>query len=1033
MRVVYALRGVMRYLSIERIGPFVLDFENRRLLKDGAEMRIRPKTFDVLALLVRAHGKVVLKEDLLRTVWPDVHVSDTVLKVCIRELRQLFAEDIRNPRYIATAHSRGYRFLAPVESESDPGSDNNAQDHPEDAAYDAPTRAIRPFIGRKPELQRLMDAFAQACAGYRTTMFVVGEAGIGKSWLATALIKKIASMAKRHENPWILQGQCFEQHGLTEAYQPILDAIARLDGDLPGLVLGEHLAKHAPSLLAQLPSLQRPGDAERLSRQTLGASPGRVVREAIAFFEALSRMTPLVLIFEDLHFADEMSLDLLTALCKRSDPARLCVLFFCRTNYPGAAASGLSRMRHELVAYSHCSELKLGALERSEVRAYMEQLFPQATFVPELGEQLFLSTKGHPLFLAMQVESLVLQGHITQDENKDVWICKSDLLNSPLDVADSIRSLILGQADTLPSAELQVLEAMSVAGEWFTAEHGAAMLHWPALELESIAENLLRHGLFAIREWLEGPGTDRTISYRLRHGLQQSALYERIAPMRRANLHLRLAEALEQGPFQDLDSITSVLVQHFEQGKAFRRAAQWLHRLAQVDWRRFSKSTAIGYLERAVDLLSQEKQRHDLALETEIYMSLAHIRGSMGDIPNAVQTTLKLKELAAKHGDIDTEVRALHELIMYHWQDAPQSVALAKESVRRAEEGASTLTCLMAYGYLSLSRALLHRCVPDDPAAVEEGLQASAQSGSLWAKLGYHGLVMVVYLNTNPQIALKIAQGMKTDALSLGMESHYASAVSGVLIARLRLAQWEGLSTALCEFEEECKRWDNQGAAFNIHLVRSMYLFEARDFQAALHQHEASLPKMRHLLPPPYIGHLMVRVARCRLELLDVQSAEELYAQAPSVEKAFFWYLADAFELESGVEFALRKGDFDRAERYIQLLHEQAWGYKDEDWLLRCRTLRLKLYAHQTRWSEAEREIETAAAEPLETWHVAAWNFHETAARIFLSQRKENEAQQHLEFRDAAVNRLLAQVHDQPGIYGALIKAKNRALAPFPT
>ncbi len=1023
----------MRYLSVERIGPFVLDYENRRLLKDGVELRIRPKTFEVLSILVRAHGKVVLKEDLLRTVWPDVHVSDTVLKVCIRELRQLFAEDIRNPRYIATAHSRGYRFLAPVDSESDPGSDNNALDHPEDAAYDAPSRVTRPFIGRKPELQRLMDAFAQACAGHRSTMFVVGEAGIGKSWLATALMKKIASMAKRHENPWILQGQCFEQHGLTEAYQPILDAIARLDGDLPGLVLGEHLAKHAPSLLAQLPSLQRPGDAERLSRQTLGASPGRVVREAIAFFDALSRMAPLVLIIEDLHFADEMSLDLLMALCKRSDPARLCALFFCRPNPSSATAPGLSRMRHELVAYSHCSELRLGAFELQEVRAYLEMLFSRSAFVPALGEQLFSSTQGHPLFLAMQVESLVLQGYITQDEKTGIWICKSDLLGSPLEMAESIRSLILGQADALPSAELEVLEAMSIAGEWFSAEHGAAMLNCPVLELESTAERLVRHGLFTVREWLEGPGTDRTSAYRLRHGLQRYALYERIAPARRASLHLRLAEALEQGPFRGLDALAAVLAHHFEQGKAFRRAAQWLYQLALIDWRRFSRSTAIEHLKRAIELLSHEKQGPDLALETEIYRALAHASALTVDIPHTLQTLLQLKNLALMHGDIEAVVTALHELIMYHWQDAPQAVALAKEAAQRAEEQASASTCLVAHGYLSLCRALLHRCAPDDPAAVEEGLQASAQSGSLWTKLGYHGLTMLVYLNSNPQIALKIAQGMKTDALSLGMESHYIGAVTGVLIARLRLAQWEGLSTALCEFEEECKRWDNQGAAFNIHLVRSMYLFEARDFQAAFHQTDASLPKMRDLMPPPYIGHLMVRVARCRLELLDVQSAEELYAQAPSVEKSFFWYLADAFELESGVEFALRKEDFERAERYIQLLHEQAWGYKDEDWLLRSRTLQLKLYAHQARWSEAEREIETAAAEPLEIWHVAAWNFHETAARIFLSQRKENEAQQHLEFRDAAVNRLLAQVHDQPGIYDALVKAKNRALVPFTT
>jgi DNA-binding winged helix-turn-helix (wHTH) protein len=96
-------------------GPFRLDCRDRRLRRGEDPVPLRPKTFAVLEHLVARPGYLVSKEQLLEAVWPGTAISDTVLKVCVRELRAALGDTARSPRYIETAHRMGYRFIAGVE------------------------------------------------------------------------------------------------------------------------------------------------------------------------------------------------------------------------------------------------------------------------------------------------------------------------------------------------------------------------------------------------------------------------------------------------------------------------------------------------------------------------------------------------------------------------------------------------------------------------------------------------------------------------------------------------------------------------------------------------------------------------------------------------------------------------------------------------------------------------------------------------------------------------------------------------------
>ena len=122
-----------------RFGDFEIDLLRRHVTRDGQRIALRPKSLSLLELLVERAGELVTKNELLDRNWPDVSVSDTVLKVCVRELRAALGDDPRQPRYIETRHRLGYAFIAEVVASDEQGS---AQ---QDVAASASANA---FVGR---------------------------------------------------------------------------------------------------------------------------------------------------------------------------------------------------------------------------------------------------------------------------------------------------------------------------------------------------------------------------------------------------------------------------------------------------------------------------------------------------------------------------------------------------------------------------------------------------------------------------------------------------------------------------------------------------------------------------------------------------------------------------------------------------------------------------------------------------------------------------------------------------------------------
>jgi len=168
-----------------RFPPFRLDRDDACLWRGTKAVRLTPKAFAVLQCLAERHGQLVTKDFLLESVWPETVVGDAVLKVCVREIRRALGDRVGAPRFVATVHRRGYRFIAGV-TDSEPGPEGDAASE-RSPVGSPPTgggfryRGPAHLVGREPALDRLQRGIEAAWRGTRQIVFVTGEPGIGKT------------------------------------------------------------------------------------------------------------------------------------------------------------------------------------------------------------------------------------------------------------------------------------------------------------------------------------------------------------------------------------------------------------------------------------------------------------------------------------------------------------------------------------------------------------------------------------------------------------------------------------------------------------------------------------------------------------------------------------------------------------------------------------------------------------------------------------------------------------------------------------
>jgi len=366
-------------------GPFQLDEAQARLVRvrEGDAVEMAPRAFQILCALVRRAGRLVTKDALLDEVWGHRHINESALKNIVSQLRRALGDDPKQPRFIATASRRGYRFIAAVT-----GRTARAQTPPSDP---------RVLVGYQASLARLQTAFAAASRGERKCLFVLGDAGAGKSALVESFLATVHA-----RTAW---AQCIEHHVGGEAYMPVLDALNALcRADRDGVVV-ETIRRVAPSWLARMPWFMDEKDRERPSPPNCG-----MLREFGELADCLSADHALLVVLEDLHWCDKGTVQLLDYLARRRGLGRLMILGTFRPAELVLEDHPLRGVRHELRVHGHADEVQLEPMSEVDIdefaRARLGVQVP-ASFTRALHEH----TCGLPLHVAAVVDELVASVH----------------------------------------------------------------------------------------------------------------------------------------------------------------------------------------------------------------------------------------------------------------------------------------------------------------------------------------------------------------------------------------------------------------------------------------------------------------------------------------------------------------------------------------------------------------------------------------------------------------------------------------------
>jgi len=594
--------------------PFKLDAVNQELWCEGSKLVLRPKTFSLLLYFLEHPDRLIRKDELLDAVWPGVFVGDSVLRGCIQEIRKALNDDPREPRFLGTVARRGYRFIGelddgdssvrdgkkPLEIPSVPLSMDNSK-----------TAAASSLVERESQMKELQAALEVAARGHRRLVFITGEPGIGKTALVDAFLSELIGRGAF----WAARGQCIEQYGAGEAYMPVLEALTGLCRNYGDRAL-RVLDRHAPTWLEQMPSLLNGAELQALARRNQTSSRERMLRELAEAVEMLTVQQPLVLVLEDLHQSDPATLDALSMLSQRREPARLLMLGSYRPAEVRPGTHTLRTIASELHLHGLSHEITLQFLTQAAVDRYLAQRFSWSAVPAALSRQIHRHTDGNPLFVVSFVNLLVMNGVIAPSEG--AWRLVTPVEQVALDVPDSLRLMVEKQVEGLSSEAQRLLDAASVAGVSFSPASLSDSLGLRTDEIDEICSTLARRGLLLKPHGIEErPSEGDNTRYSFIHELYQQVLYERLSAGRRTRLHLLVGESKERAFGKDAGNIASELAVHFEEGRDYRRAIKYLEVAARNVARRYANREAIAYLTHGLKLLEALPQDHQ-TLEQEL-------------------------------------------------------------------------------------------------------------------------------------------------------------------------------------------------------------------------------------------------------------------------------------------------------------------------------------------------------------------------------------------------------------------------------
>jgi len=1009
--------------------PFQLDTINEclwRLQNDGETERIalRPKAVAVLQYLVENAGRLVNQNELLEAVWPDTYVQPEVLKRHMFSIRRALGDDPKHPRFVETVPRRGYRFIAPVRTLSAESAIAGEQ-------------SSRQLVGRDEVVNELSDRLQTAVRGQRQIVLVTGEAGIGKTTVVDAFQRQLASDGQDIRTG---RGQCVEGYMGKEPYYPILSALGQLCRGPGGASIIRTLATKAPTWLVQFPEFIKREQRETLKQEILGATRERMLREACEAIDALVSETPLLLVLEDLHWVDHATVDMISALARRREQAKLMLIGTYRSTELADADHPLTQVKRDLVVHGLCEEIALDPIKESEVAEYVTAELRNPELPNGLATLIYRRSEGNPLFMVAELDDMKQRGFLSHDG--ETWKLTAPLEAIDVGVPESLRQIVEAQIDRLRQQEQEILELASLecAGRARFAVLPAAVIgDLDPQAFEQTCEALTRrHRLLRSTDPLTFP--DGTVSgcYEFVHVLYREVCYRRISPARRAKLHLRLGEWAEthlriphaatwlaEQFAQGGDWLR--LADHFERGGDWLRAIRYLCIAAEIAGRRCARREAIGMLDMALTLSARLPEAQRVENEIEILEKQATMWGVSFDThARAVQTYELIAARARQHGLIEVELRALIGMTYpSHWLESNGGAEVAERAFALSAECQNPLLRAKARSTRLYMRIWAGGWNAEDfdalGAALNDLRQAAGEDRSAFALdlLGYGWLQWIAgryrYGYDSAREGLDIA-------LKAGEQNPYFSAAfqRGTVVlpsCLLFMGNWGEALRQTNAFMALITKNGDEYRAQVLHLWVAWVRLYAQDFHGVRAICEAILPSFNGPSRDVFsrLCLMFAGQAETGLNRYDIAS-EYLFRSREAIYNPAAlnsWYLR--LPLESAItELRLAQGDLAKAHPQANLFLEAALASGNRMWQALAWNAKARIAMTEGDLNEAKRCVDQAilTTDGVEI-PLAAWQVHATAADIYNAAEDAKAAKHHLDLSQTTILTLADSLPDE--------------------
>jgi len=497
---------------------------------------------------------------------------------------------------------------------------------------------LTPLFGRDEEIELLLRRWRDVSQGEGRVVVLTGEPGIGKSHITLALQERLLA------EPHISLHYFCSAHHTNSALLPFVGQLERAAQFERGDTPAEKLAKlemllvqsavegdQAVALLANLLSLP-PSDRYRLPELSPQSRKEKTLAVLLSRLEGLAAMQPVLMIFEDVHWIDPTSLELLTVMVDQVPQLRVLLLINARPEFAPPWPH-----------YAHVTTVALTRLGRPDGAAIIKRITGGKTLPEEVMNQILARTDGVPLFIEELTKTVLESGVLQEQEGHYVLEHPLPSLAIPTTLHDSL----IARLDRFAPIR-EVAQIGAVVGRSFSYELLNAVAGIPREKLEEAL------GQLVLSELIFRRGEIPHAVYTFKHVLVRDAAYSSLLKARRANLHAAIAGAFEQRFPEIVEAQPETLAHHLTEAGLIEKAVSYWLKAGKNAIQRFANLEAIAHLQRGIETAgrlpdSLGRDRLELDLQFTLGPCLIATQGPASS--TAIATFARGRELCARLGD----------------------------------------------------------------------------------------------------------------------------------------------------------------------------------------------------------------------------------------------------------------------------------------------------------------------------------------------------------------------------------------------